>query len=174
MEGPFVFRGRVWVFGDNVSTDLMAPWNSPASWEERRARILSQRPDFVAGVQPGDVIVAGRNWGCGSSRESAVKNVKRLGVAAVVAESVARIFFRNGIALGLPSLVCPGVSAAFADGDELELSLEDGVVKNLSSGAGLQGERYAPAMLEIVQKGGLVAQLVERLGGLAKEPHCLR
>lgn len=157
-------KGRVWKFGDNVDTDVLAPMKTiMASWEDRRGGILHTRPGFVDEVQPGDIIVAGRNWGCGSSREQAAENIKLLGVAAVVAESYGRIFFRNSIAIALPCVVCQGVHDAFNEGDQMELNLESCLVGNLTQGTELQGTPYTDDMLAIVQKGGLMNVLKERL-----------
>lgn len=159
-----VIRGRVWKFGDNVNTDLMAPWDTIGQpWEEIRRLVLHTRPEFAEQVQPGDVIVAGRNWGCGSSREQAPQNLKSLGIAAVVAESFGRIYFRNSIAIAFPHLTCPGVAVAFEDGDEIEIELETARIRNLSRGTELRGQPYTPEMLEIVEKGGLMALLKGRL-----------
>jgi len=159
-----VIRGRVWKFGDNVNTDLMAPWDTIGQpWEEIRRLVLHTRPEFAEQVQPGDVIVAGRNWGCGSSREQAPQNLKSLGIAAVVAESFGRIYFRNSIAIAFPHLACPGVAVAFEDGDEIEIELETARIRNLSRGTELLGQPYTPEMLEIVEKGGLMALLKGRL-----------
>ncbi len=159
-----VIRGRVWKFGDRIDTDVMAPWNSIGQhWEERRKVILHTRPEFIQQVQPGDVIVAGRDWGCGSSREQAPENLQRIGVAAVVAESFGRIYFRNSIAIAFPNVVCPGAHAAFEEGDELELALATAQVTNLRTGVRLQGRPYAPEMLRILEQGGLLNVLQERL-----------
>ena len=160
-----MIRGRVWKFGDNVDTDVMAPWSSISKpWEERRGDTLHIRPEFAGEVKPGDVIVAGKNWGCGSSREQAPDALKRLGVAAVVAESFGRIYFRNGIALAFPNVACPGVSDAFEEGDVLELDLETAIVRNATRGAELSGHPYTPEMLRIIEKGGLLEVLKDRLG----------
>jgi 3-isopropylmalate/(R)-2-methylmalate dehydratase small subunit len=163
-----VIRGRVWKFGDNVDTDVMAPWNSLGQpWDERRKVILQIRPEFVEQVRAGDVIVAGRNWGCGSSREHAPENLKRLGIAAVVAESFGRIYFRNSVAIAFPNIGCPGVHDAFEEGDELELDLATARVRNLTRYVDLQGQPYTPEMLTILEKGGLLNVLKERLAGRA-------
>lgn len=159
-------RGRVWKFGDDVDTDVMAPWNTiSAPWEERRESVLKIRPEFSDRVKPGDVIVAGRNWGCGSSREHAPENLQLLGVAAVVAESFGRIYFRNCVAIAFPNLVCRGIAAACEEGDQLEVDIESGRVRNLTKGTELQGEAYTRDMLEIVEQGGLMKVLEKRLGG---------
>jgi len=158
-----VIRGRVWVFGNNVDTDVMAPWNTLAlPWEERRKAVLAVRPEFVERVQPGDVIVAGRNWGCGSSREQAPENLQLLGVAAVVAESFGRIYFRNCVAIAFPNLACPGIHAACADGDELEIDVRNGRLHNRARDVVLQAHRYAPDMLAILDAGGLLEVLKRR------------
>jgi 3-isopropylmalate dehydratase small subunit len=159
-----LIRGRVWKFGDNVDTDVMAPWNTLSlPWEERRKSVLQIRPEFVERVQPGDIIVAGRNWGCGSSREQAPENLQQLHVAAVVAESFGRIYFRNCIAIAFPNLACPGIHAACEDGDEIEIDIRSGVVRNLSRGAVLQARPYTEDMLAIVEQGGLLEVLKQRV-----------
>lgn len=161
-----VIRGRVWKFGDDVDTDVMAPWSSLGQpWEERRKVIFHIRPEFAEQVRSGDIIVAGRNWGCGSSREHAPENLKRLGIAAVVAESFGRIYFRNSVAIAFPNIACPGAHDAFDEGDEMELDLATARVRNLTRGVELQGQPYTPEMLSILEKGGLLNVLRERLAG---------
>ncbi len=158
-------RGRVWKFGDNVDTDVMAPWNSISlQWEERRKQVLHIRPEFVEQVQPGDLIVAGRNWGCGSSREHAPENLKLLGVSGVLAESFGRIYFRNCVAIAFPNLACPGIAEASFEGDEVEFDLATGQVRNLTRDVELQAAPYTADMLEIVERGGLMEVLRERFG----------
>ncbi len=129
--------------------------------EQRRVHLFPTKPDFGAGSQPGDLIVAGRNWGCGSSREQAPSNLKGLGVAAVVAESFARIFFRNAIAIALPVLECPGVSAAVREGEQVEIDLLAATVRT-ASGQVLTARPYTPHMLEIMECGGLLEVLARR------------
>ena len=159
-----LIRGKVWKFGDNVNTDVMAPgstFNTP--WEETRKVILHIHPKFTQEAKPGDVIVAGKNWGCGSSREQAAANLKRLGLGCVVAESFGRIFFRNCVALAFPTIVCPGVAQAFEEGDELELELESARVRNATKGRELMGEPLSEDMLAIIAKGGIIPAMRERL-----------
>ena len=157
-------RGRVWKFGDDVDTDVMAPWNAISlPWEERRTSVLHIRPGFAERVQAGDLIVAGRNWGCGSSREQAPENLALLGVAGVVAESFGRIYFRNGVAIALPHLACPGIHAACEEGDEIELDVATGRVANLTRGVALQGQPWTEPMLEVLEHGGLLEALKARL-----------
>lgn len=156
-----VIRGRAWCFGDDVSTDLLSPGQFPIdSVEVRKLHTLeSVNPRFAHEVQAGDVVVAGRNFGCGSSRETAVENLKGLGAGCVVAESFARIFLRNAVAVGLPVLACRGARAAFSDGDEVEVDLATGCVSNFRGGPVLQGEPLPPEMREILAKGGILAVL---------------
>lgn len=158
-----IIRGKVWKFGNNVDTDVMAPWTTiGGSWEERRKVILHNRPGFVDQVEAGDIIVAGDNWGCGSSREQAPVNLKELGLGAVIAESFGRIYFRNSIAIAFPNVACPGVHDAFDEGDELELDLETAAIKNISKNTMLTGQPYTREMIEIIAKGGLMNVLKER------------
>jgi 3-isopropylmalate/(R)-2-methylmalate dehydratase small subunit len=117
----------------------------------------------VREAKPGDVIVAGNNWGCGSSREHAPANLKRLGMGCVLAESFGRIYFRNSIAVAFPSLICPGVSHTFDEGDALALDLETGQVTNTTTGKTLQAEPLSPEMLAIISAGGLIATLKARV-----------
>jgi len=159
-----MIRGKVWKFGDNVNTDVMDPGfahNTP--WEELSKVVLHIHPKFVKEAKPGDVIVAGKNWGCGSSREAAPANLKRLGMGCVVAESFGRIYFRNSVAIAFPGIVCSGASGAFEEGDELELDLESAQVRNLTKGKKLQGEPLSLDMLAIMAKGGIIPALKERL-----------
>ncbi|MCJ7624532.1 MAG: 3-isopropylmalate dehydratase [Anaerolineaceae bacterium] len=160
-----VIRGRVWKFGDNVNTDLMSPgfaYSMP--WEQYKRMILHTHPVFTQQAKPGDIIVAGNNWGCGSSREKAITNLKKLGISCDIAESFARIYFRNGIAFGLPNIICPGVSRAFQEGDELELELESGRVRNLTEGIELKGEQLPELLLTILNSGGIISFLAQGLG----------
>jgi 3-isopropylmalate/(R)-2-methylmalate dehydratase small subunit len=153
--------GRVWRFGDDVSTDLLSPGEyALAAPEEQKLHTLEAvDPGFAREVRPGDVVVAGRNFGCGSSRQSAPENLRALGVACVVADSFARIFLRNAVAVSLPVLTCAGARDAFAAGDEVEIDLATGLVRSLASGHTVQGEPLPPEMLEILSAGGIVAAL---------------
>ncbi len=157
-------RGKVWVFGDDVDTDQMAPFATLTSgWDEIKKAMFPERRDFVDSVQPGDIIVAGRNWGCGSSREHAPENLKKLGVSAVLAESFARIYFRNCIAIAFPNAACPGITQAVDARDEVELDLETGIVKNLTRSRQLRANPYTKEMLDIVAEGGLMNRLAAQI-----------
>ena len=162
-----VLRGRVWRFDHDISTDVLSPGAFALDpVEVRKLHVLeSVNPAFAPGVDPGDVIVAGRNFGCGSSRETAAENLLALGVAGVVAESFSRLFLRNAVAVGLPVLVCAGVHPAFADGDGIEIDLASGLVRNVESGSELQGDSLPEEMRAILAAGGILAVLRNR-GGL--------
>jgi 3-isopropylmalate/(R)-2-methylmalate dehydratase small subunit len=158
-----IIRGRVWKFGNDVNTDLIAPgryMNSPIEELKKRA-LETVNPRFAIEVKPGDIVVAGANFGCGSSREEAPKVLKALGVGAVLAESFSRIFFRNSIAVGLPVAVCHGVFAALEEGDELEFDLNSGKVINITSKQTLISEPLSAEMKEVLSRGGILPMLKE-------------
>lgn len=158
-------RGRVWKFGDAISTDLLSPGQYALEPLEIRIRhvLESVDPHFASDVEPGDVVVAGRNFGCGSSRETAAENLKALGVACVAAESLSRLFMRNAIAVGLPVLIADGIHQAFSGGDDIEIDLAEGTARNPATGALRRGEPLPEEMRRIVTAGGILEVL--RQGG---------
>ena len=157
-----IVTGKVWKFGNHVNTDYMAPtFSQDAPWEECKRSILYIHENFTKACQPGDVIVAGKNFGCGSSRERAPANLKRLGIGCIVAESFGRIFFRNCVAIALPVTICPGASEIFSEGDQLRLDFEEARVKNLTTGQEIKGMSLSPDLAKIVQKGGILNLLEE-------------
>ena len=158
-------RGKVWKFGDNVDTDVITPSvYIDAPMDEIKKHVLETlNPRFPLDVQPGEVIVAGKNFGCGSSRETAPNAIQALGIAAVVAESFGRIFFRNAIAIGLPIIICSRVADIFQEGDDAELNIPQAIVKNLTQGSSLSGEILAGEILEILSAGGIIALLKGRI-----------
>jgi 3-isopropylmalate dehydratase small subunit len=159
--GMEMIRGRVWLFGDNVDTDVITPGlYVDAPMEEMKKHVLEAlNPKFPKEVKAGDIIVAGKNFGCGSSRETAPDAIKALGVGAVIAESFARIFFRNAVSIGLPVLPCPGAYVAFREGEEAELDVSGAKVTNLSSNRILQGQPLAKDILDILSRGGTLPLL---------------
>ncbi len=161
-----VMTGRVWRFDHDISTDLLSPGAYAIDpVEVRKLHVLeSINPSFAGEVESGDVLVAGRNFGCGSSRETAAENLKVLGVACVVAESFARIFMRNAVAVGLPVLVCAGVHEAFSEGEGAEIDLSSGLVRNTDTGSELTGDSLPQEMREILTAGGILAVLRESTG----------
>ncbi len=163
-----VIEGRAWKFGDDINTDYMAPGfvkNQP--WELVKKAILHIHPGFTAGFKPGDVIVAGENFGCGSSREAAPANLKRLEVGCVVAESFGRIFLRNSIAIAFPVLICKGITKAFEEGERLELDFDRSVVRNLTRGTELAGTPLPPELVRIVAAGGMMQLLKQEAAAAA-------
>ncbi|KON29306.1 3-isopropylmalate dehydratase [miscellaneous Crenarchaeota group-15 archaeon DG-45] len=155
-------RGRAWRFGDDVNTDLISPGRYlelTDPLEMARHAMEGIDPSFPERVSPGDIVVAGRNFGLGSSREHAPLALKHAGVGAVVAESFARIFYRNAINIGLPALECRGVAAAVGDGDTLEIDLSSGSVVNVGTGARLRSTPLPEFMLAILSEGGLTSYL---------------
>ncbi|MBW2270387.1 MAG: 3-isopropylmalate dehydratase [Deltaproteobacteria bacterium] len=159
----FVFEGRVWLLGDDVDTDELAPFGSIGRpWEEARPTLLPSRPELPGLVESGDLLVAGKNFGCGSSREMAVENLRKLGFACVVAESFARIFFRNCIANAFPALSCRGVHGSIEEGTRLTVDLCAGRLSTEQGGLPLEPTPYSEHLLEILRAGGLMALLAER------------
>jgi 3-isopropylmalate/(R)-2-methylmalate dehydratase small subunit len=156
-------KGRIWKFGDNINTDLMAPGPylvGPMS-ELKKHCMEAIRPEFATTVKPGDTIVAGASFGCGSSREHAPAALKALGIGAIVAESFGRIFFRNAIAIGLPIAVYPDATKNFSEGEELELDLANAKVTNVTRGRAFQAQPLPAEMLDVLSKGGIVPMLEE-------------
>ena len=155
-----IIKGKVWKFGDNISTDLIYPHTGITPQERAAGCMRANRPEFAREVQPGDVIVAGKNFGCGSNRP-APRNFLTLGVGCVIAESFSRIFFRNAINLGFPLLYCTGVYDAFEEGNIVQANLSTGEVKNLTSGKVLQAEPLPEVAMRILNAGGIEAVLRE-------------
>jgi 3-isopropylmalate/(R)-2-methylmalate dehydratase small subunit len=156
--------GRVFLLGDGVSTDAIMPGRYNVTTDPdaiRRSCLIEARPDFVETVQPGDVIVAGRNFGCGSSREHAPLSIKRNGVAAVIAASFARIFYRNAVNIGLPVIRCADAHRVLRDGDVVSVDALSGTI--ISGTTTLQGEPPSGVALQIIEAGSLVDLI--RLGG---------
>jgi 3-isopropylmalate/(R)-2-methylmalate dehydratase small subunit len=153
------------VYGDNVDTDVIIPARYLTSTDESdlaKHALEDLDPEFVAGVRPGDIVVAGANFGCGSSREHAPLALKGAGIAAVVAASFARIFFRNAINTGLAISTCPEAAAATEPGDEIEVDIETGVVSNPTRGMIWRTEPMPEFVMQIVKSGGLVPWVRDR------------
>ncbi len=158
-----IIRGNAWVFGSDISTDVIVPSVYLTQYlpPEKLREIAMEgiHPGFHREFRPGDLLVAGGSFGCGSSREEAPMALKALGVAAVVADSFGRIFYRNSINVGLPVVECPGISESVSPGDSLEVDIGSGMVKIERTGKTLQGERKPDFLLEILRKGGLLEHL---------------
>jgi 3-isopropylmalate/(R)-2-methylmalate dehydratase small subunit len=155
--------GTVWTFGDNIDTDQINPGKYlDAPVDEASKHVFEAiAPEFAKEFKAGELIVAGSNFGCGSSRETAPDALKYLGVAAVIAESFGRIFFRNAIAIGLPVLVCPNLAGGTNRGDEIEVDFETARVTNLRTRKMFQGELLHEMMIDSLRKGGIMKLLSE-------------
>jgi 3-isopropylmalate/(R)-2-methylmalate dehydratase small subunit len=160
------FRGRVWKFDDDIDTDVIIPARYLMTFD---AKDLAQHvmedvdPEFSGKVQEGDIIVAGKNFGCGSSREHAPIAIKGAGVSVVMAKSYARIFYRNGINIGLPLVECPEAVDDAEDGDILEIDTTEGFVVNTRTGNTYTAKQHAPYVQEIVNAGGLMEAVTARV-----------
>jgi len=159
-------KGRVWKFGDDIDTDIIIPGRYLVLTDEKELAghvMEGLGSDFSYKVQKGDIILAGKNFGCGSSREHAPIAIKGAGVSAVIAESFARIFYRNAINVGLPLLESKNISKKVSQGDEIEISIERGVLKDLNTGEEFEVKNLPEFMLDILNKGGLIPYLKEKL-----------
>ena len=160
-----MIKGKVWKFGDNVNTDIIYPGKYLAITEPEempKHAFEFVYPDFVKKFKKGDIIVAGKYFGCGSSREQAATCLKELGVSCIIAESFARIYYRNAINQGLPILVCQGVSKKVKEGDKLEINLSHGIIKNLVTKETIKATPLPPFILDILTSGGLIPHLRKR------------
>lgn len=159
-------KGKVWKFGDDISTDLIAPgryFHLRSQLEQLARHVLEDAdPDFSNKVQPGDFVVAGKNFGCGSSREHAAIIIKMAGVNAVIAKSFARIFYRNAINVGLTVVECD--TDKINNGDELKVHLEEGMVKNLTRNTAIDFHPLPKFMVSILSDGGLVEHVKKHHG----------
>ena len=157
-----ILKGKVWKFRDSIDTDVIIPgrYLRTFSLDELASHVMEgEDPEFAKIVKKGDIIVAGWNFGCGSSREQAPIALKHAGVAAIVAKSFARIFYRNAINIGLPVIIA---DIDTEEGDELTIDLEEGVVENLRTGQRFMIEPFNQFMLDILQDGGLVKHYLKQ------------
>jgi 3-isopropylmalate/(R)-2-methylmalate dehydratase small subunit len=161
-----LLRGRAHRYGDHVNTDVIIParYLNTTDLAELAAHCMEDLdPEFVKRVNPGDIIVAGENFGCGSSREHAPLAIKAAGVSCVVAASFARIFFRNAINVGLPVLVCAEAAGEAQAGDQMTVDLVAGRIENLTRGRAYQAEPFPEFLQEIITAGGLIAYTRRRI-----------
>jgi 3-isopropylmalate/(R)-2-methylmalate dehydratase small subunit len=155
-------HGRVFRFNDNVDTDVIIPARYLNSSDPKELALHCMEDidkDFVKNVKAGDIIVAGKNFGCGSSREHAPIAIKACGVSCVIAKTFARIFYRNSINIGLPILECPEAVENINDGDTVSVNFDSGVIKNETTGKEFQAQPFPPFMQEIIQCGGLINKI---------------
>lgn len=152
-------NGTVIKYGDNVDTDVIIParyLNSFDAQELASHAMVDIDPEFVNKVKPGDLIVANKNFGCGSSREHAPLCLKTVGVSCIIAETFARIFYRNAINIGLPIIECPEAAKGIEAGDEVEVDFDSGKIYNRTKGTEFQGQAFPEFMQKLIQAGGLV------------------
>jgi 3-isopropylmalate dehydratase small subunit len=147
-------HGRVWKFGDSVESDAINPYYRYPTMEELKQHTMEvYRPEFPQQVQPGDIIVAGRNFGCGSSRPGLV--LREVGIAVILVESVSRLYLRNNIARGIPIFMAPGITGIVQDGQDLDVDYQAGVARNSATGACVLVRKFPPLIERIFAAGGL-------------------
>ncbi|RKL62230.1 3-isopropylmalate dehydratase small subunit [Thermoanaerobacteraceae bacterium SP2] len=154
-----IYKGKAWIFGDNIDTDVIIParYLNTTNPEELASHCMEDIDSgFSKKVNTGDIIIAGKNFGCGSSREHAPLAIKTCGVSCVIAKSFARIFYRNSINIGLPILECDEAVDSIKAGDELEIDTDTGVIKNLTAGRSYTARPFPGFIKGIIQAGGLL------------------
>ncbi|MGB8647317.1 MAG: 3-isopropylmalate dehydratase [Anaerolineae bacterium] len=161
-----MLQGRVWKYGDNINTDVIFPgkytYTITEPKEQARHALEDLDPSFAREVRPGDIIVAGKNWGNGSSREQAVGALRAAGVQAIIVKSVARIYFRNAVNNGLLPIVCPAAVDAIAPGETVEIDLEANKIR--ARAGEFSFPPLSPSLFAIIQAGGLIPMLRKRFG----------
>jgi 3-isopropylmalate/(R)-2-methylmalate dehydratase small subunit len=165
-------KGKAWKFGNDIDTDLILPGRYLVLRSESDlAEHVMEGADseFSKKVNEGDVIVGGKNFGCGSSREHAPIAIKGAGISAVVAESFARIFYRNSINVGLPLIEVKNISKHVSEGDELEIDMEKGILKNLTTDEEFEIKGLPEFMVEILNEGGLIPYLIDHIDEIKQE-----
>jgi len=160
-----LLKGMAHVYGDDVNTDVIIParylnTSDPAELAAHCMEDLDK--GFVQRVKKGDMVVAGKNFGCGSSREHAPIALKAAGISCVIARSFARIFYRNSLNIGLPILECPEAAAAIRKGDSIEIDLDEGLIKDLSLAKEFHAQPFPPFMQELISAGGLLAYALKK------------
>ncbi|GAB4412454.1 MAG: 3-isopropylmalate dehydratase small subunit [Thermodesulfovibrionales bacterium] len=161
-----ILKGRVWKFGDDIDTDAIIParyLNTSDPNELARHVMEDADRDFPGKVKRGDIIVAGKNFGCGSSREHAPIAIKAAGIQAVIAKSFARIFYRNSFNIGLPIFESEDASKNIREGDIIEIDADRGVIKNLTNGEQYNAKPIPPFMQQLIKAGGLIEWTKKRL-----------
>lgn len=163
-----IVKGRVYKFGDNINTDIIYPGKYLAITTDRvemaKHCFESVYPDFLKSAQKGDIIVAGKNFGCGSSREQAATCLKYFGINAVIAESFARIFYRNAINLGLPVITAPEITKKIEHNEIIEINLNRGIVTRCATNEFIKVNQLPEFILQIINDGGLIPYLKRKLG----------
>jgi len=167
-----IIKGKVWKFGDDVDTDAILPGRYLVLTGEKELAACVMEgcdPNFSEKVKKGDIIVAGKNFGCGSSREHAPIAIKGAGISAVVAESFARIFYRNSVNIGLLLIEAKGISKNINEGDEIEINMDEGVLKDLNNFKEFEIKPLPDFMMNIMEEGGLISYLKNHLTEIKDE-----
>ena len=154
-----IFNGKAIKYGDNVDTDVIIParyFNNKDGMEQAKHCMEDIDKEFIKTVQKGDIMVAQKNFGCGSSREHAPLVIKCAGVSCVIAETFARIFYRNAINIGLPIIECAEAANAIEAGDEVEIDFDSGMIHNITKNEDYKGQAFPPFMQKIISAGGLI------------------
>ena len=158
-------KGHVFKYPDNVDTDVIIParyLNTTDANELAKHCMEDIDKDFVSNVKPGDIMVAGWNFGCGSSREHAPLVIKTCKTGCIIAKSYARIFYRNAINIGMPILECPEAADEIAAGDEVEVDFDTGMINDITTGKSYKAQPFPPFIQNIIKKGGLLASLRDK------------
>lgn len=161
-----IAKGRVHKYGDNVDTDVIIParYLNTSKHEELAAHCMEDiDKDFVARVKPGDIMVADKNFGCGSSREHAPIAIKASGISCVIASTFARIFYRNAINIGLAILECDEAARDIRAEDDVQVDFDTGLITNLTTGKTYQAQPFPPFIQNIIQKGGLLNSIQDKM-----------
>ena len=164
-----MINGRVFKYGDNVDTDVIIParYLNISDRAELASHCMEDIDgEFVKKVKPGDLIVAGKNFGCGSSREHAPMVIKFCGIKCIIAETFARIFYRNAVNIGLPILECPEAARDIENGDKIEMDFKSGIITNITKGCTYQAESFPVFMQDIIKAEGLVNYVKGKVGSL--------
>jgi 3-isopropylmalate/(R)-2-methylmalate dehydratase small subunit len=159
-------KGKVWKFGEDINTDVIIParyLNTSDPAELAKHCMEDADPDFSKKIKPGDIIVAGKNFGCGSSREHAPIALKAAGIGCVIASSFARIFYRNAFNMGLPIFECGETAGALGEGDEVEVDADTGEIRDLVTGDVFKAQSIPPFMQELISDGGLIPHVLKNL-----------
>lgn len=159
-------EGRIWKFGSDVDTDAIIAaryLNQTDARELAKHAMEDERPEFAREVKKGDLVLAEKNFGCGSSREHAPLAIKALGISCVVAKTFARIFYRNAFNIGLPILECADASEQIEEGHEIEVNIDTGVIQDLTAKKSLRAKSIPPFMQELIKQGGLMSYVSKRI-----------
>lgn len=157
-------KGKVWKFGEDINTDVIIParyLNTSDPAELAKHCMEGADPDFYKKIKSGDIIVAGKNFGCGSSREHAPIALKAAGIGCVIAQSFARIFYRNAFNMGLPIFECDETVSALKEGDEVEVDADTGEIRDLTTGDTFKAQPIPPFMQELISDGGLIPHVLK-------------